>query len=389
MSKLPQFDYLIVGAGFSGLVFAERVVSEMGKTCLVVEKREHIGGNSWDEYDKHGVLIHRYGPHYFRTNSQRVIDYLSRFTEWHPVEYKVRSYTHGKYWKFPIHLDTFEQYLGRESSTEEFEQWLAESRLPIENPQNSEEVILSQVGEEFYEMFFKGYTYKQWKLHPKELDASVCGRIPIRTNRDGRYLNESFQALPKEGYGKMFNKLVSSCGSKLEIRLNTDYRDVLDEVQFKEMVYTGPIDAYFDYKFGELPYRSLRFEHEHFNATDLKGREAISGGVGLYQPEMQVNYPNDHDYTRIVELKHATGQACSGSTIVREYPEDYQRGMEPYYPIPNPQTKALYQKYKTLADAQKGVHFLGRLAIYKYLNMDQCILLALKEFDRCKSVQGD
>jgi len=378
----PKFDFLIVGAGFSGLVLAERIINETGKTCLVVEKRDHIGGNSIDEYDEHGVLIHKYGPHYFRTNSQEVIDYLSQFTEWHPVDYKVRSHTHGKYWKFPVHLDTFEQYLGRESTTEEFEQWLEDNKVPIENPQNSEEVIISQVGWELYELFFKGYTLKQWKRHPKDLDASVCGRIPIRTNRDGRYLREEFQALPKAGYNILFKNMIKACGDKLKIMLNTDYREVIETVEYEAMFYTGPIDSYFDYCYGDLPYRSLTFEHEHYDADQLKERESISGKTGFYQPEMQVNYPNDFDYTRIVEVKHATNQTCTNSTIVKEYPADYIRGEEAYYPVPNDESKELYKKYKALADAEEKVHFVGRLATYKYLNMDQCILLALRAFER-------
>lgn len=384
MSNQAEYDYLIVGAGFSGLVFAERVISEMGKTCLVVEKRDHIGGNSWDHYDEHGVLIHPYGPHYFRSNSPEVVRYLSRFTAWREVEYQVRSYTHGKYWKFPIHLDTYEQYIGRPSTTEEFEQWLEATRVPIEHPMNSEEVILAACGWPFYELFFKGYTIKQWQMHPRELDASVCARIPIRTNRDGRYLRESFQALPRDGYHKLFENLVAACGSKLTIQLNTDYREVVSAVRYGEMVYTGPIDAYFDYAHGPLPYRSLRFEHEHYDAAALRERVLISGKPGFYQPEMQVNFPNEHEYTRIVEIKHATGQACPGSTIVKEYPETYTAGMEPYYPVPNHASNSIYQQYRALAKAERGVRFLGRLATYKYLNMDQCVLLAMKASRQCR-----
>lgn len=387
-SSTPEFDYLIVGAGFSGLVFAERVISELGKTCLVVEKRDHIGGNSWDRYDEHGVLIHPYGPHYFRTNSPEVVEYLSRFTAWREVEYQVRSFTEGKYWKFPIHLDTFEQYIGGPSTTEDFEAWLEATRVPIEEPQNSEEVILASVGWPFYELFFKGYTMKQWQMHPRELDASVCARIPIRTNRDGRYLRESFQALPKDGYHRLFENLVASCGSKLTIRLNTDYRDVLPNASYGKLVYTGPIDAYFDFVHGPLPYRSLRFEHEHYDAEALIERESISGRPGFYQPEMQVNFPNDFEYTRIVEIKHATGQNCSGSTIVKEYPEAYTDGREPYYPVPNEASNAVYQQYRALAKAEASVLFLGRLATYKYLNMDQCILLAMKAARHCQDEAG-
>jgi len=213
-----KFDNLIVGAGFSGLTFAERMATQRGETSLLVEKRNHIGGNAYDKYDDHGVLIHTYGPHYFRTNSPKIKDYLSQFTEWHPVDYWILSCSEGRYWNFPINLNTFEQIVGRSSTTEEMEAWLEAKRVPIENPSNSEEVIISQVGWELYEKFFKGYTIKQWKRHPKELDASVCGRIPIRTNRDDRYLREEFQALPKAGYTRMFERMFAACGDKVKIR---------------------------------------------------------------------------------------------------------------------------------------------------------------------------
>ena len=408
MPTLPHVDCLIVGAGFAGLTIAERLTSQQGKTCLIVEKRNHLGGNAYDHEDAAGVRIHKYGPHYFRTNAPRIVDYLSQFTDWHPVDYKILSYSEGRYWNFPINLNTFEQFLGRPSTSEEMEAWLAEKRVPIENPANSEEVILSQVGWELYEKFFKGYTLKQWRRDPKDLDASVCGRIPIRTNRDDRYLREDFQALPKEGYTKMFEKMVESCGDKLEIRLNTDFRDVLPQVSFQHLVYTGPIDEYYDYCHGHLPYRSLRFEPESFTpeelATHHSSAATSSDNVkfpvppGHYQTAMQVNYPNDHEFTRIVEVKHATGQVCPNTTIVREYPEDFGPGKEPYYPIPAPDSAAIYQKYKALTESDPvpeairsqlpegatscTVSFIGRLATYRYYNMDQVVAMALKEAEK-------
>lgn len=377
-----KFDYLIVGAGFAGLTAAERLCRIHHKTCLVVEKRLHLGGNAYDRYDDSGVLIHNYGPHYFRTNSPRIKEYLSEFTEWHPVDYNILSHTEGRYWNFPINLNTFEQIIGRESTSEEMEAWLEEKRIPIENPANSEEVIISQVGWELYDKFFKGYTLKQWKRHPKDLDASVCGRIPIRTNRDDRYLREEFQALPKAGYTRMFEKMVDACGDGLKLMLNTDYREITESFDFGHMIYTGPIDEFFDNRFGQLPYRSLRFENESFGPEELKEREAISGKPGFWQPAMQVNYPNEEEYTRIVEVKHATGQLCANTTIVREYPEDFGPGKEAYYPIPAPDAAALYKRYKELADAETGVSFIGRLATYRYYNMDQVVGMALAEVDR-------
>jgi len=378
------FDYLIVGAGFAGLTAAERLCTQHGKTCLVVEKRTHLGGNAYDRYDDSGVLIHNYGPHYFRTNSDRIKDYLSQFTEWHPVDYKILSRTEGRYWNFPINLNTFEQLVGHEATSEEMEAWLEENRVPIENPANSEEVIISQVGWDLYEKFFKGYTLKQWKRHPKDLDASVCGRIPVRTNRDDRYLREEFQALPKAGYTRMFEKMVAACGDKLRIMLNTDYREILDAVECGHMIYTGPIDEFFDNRFGQLPYRSLRFENESFTPEQLKERETESGKPGHWQPAMQVNYPNEEDFTRIVEVKHATGQLCTNTTIVREYPDDFGPGKEPYYPIPAPDAAALYKKYKELADGEEKVSFIGRLATYRYYNMDQVVGMALAEVERLR-----
>ena len=367
-----MFDFLIVGAGFAGSVLAERITSQLGKTCLIVEKRNHIGGNAYDHYDGAGVLLHTYGPHYFRTNSQRIIDYLSQFTEWHQVEYKILSWTHGRHWQFPINLNTFEQLIGRPSTKEEMEAQLAEWRIKIDRPKNSEEVIVSQVGWKLYEMFFKNYTRKQWQRDAKELDPSVCGRIPIRTNRDDRYLSERFQALPKNGYTPMFQKMLSN--PKIEVRLNTDFREARAQVQFKHLIYTGPIDEYYDHCFGRLPYRSLRFEPETLAQE-------------FFQPTMQVNYPNDHDFTRIVEIKHATGQRLPSTTIVREYPQDFGPGREPYYPIPAPDARALYSKYAERAALEKDVTFVGRLATYRYYNMDQIVGMALAEFDRLRATQ--
>jgi UDP-galactopyranose mutase len=367
-----MFDFLIVGAGFAGSVLAERITSQLGKTCLIVEKRNHIGGNAYDHYDGAGVLLHTYGPHYFRTNSQRIIDYLSQFTEWRQVEYKILSWTHGRYWQFPINLNTFEQLIGRPSTTEEMEAQLAEWRIKIDRPKNSEEVIVSQVGWKLYEMFFKNYTRKQWQRDAKELDPSVCGRIPIRTNRDDRYLSERFQALPKNGYTPMFQKMLSN--PKIEVRLNTDFREARAQVQFKHLIYSGPIDEYYDHCFGRLPYRSLRFEPETLAQE-------------FFQPTMQVNYPNDHDFTRIVEIKHATGQRLPSTTIVREHPQDFGPGREPYYPIPAPDARALYSKYAERATLEKDVTFVGRLATYRYYNMDQIVGMALAEFDRLRATQ--
>ena len=386
-----KFDYLVIGAGFAGLVFAERVANVLGRTCLVVDRRNHIGGNSFDFYNDAGVLVHKYGPHYFRTNSARVRDYLSQFTDWLPAEYKVQSYADNKYWSFPINLRTFEQLQGRECSESEFAAYLAANRVPIDSPCNSEEAVVSQVGWRLYELFFKNYTLKQWGRHPRELDASVCARIPIRVNRDDRYLSEAFQALPKGGYSRMFERILAS-SSKIKVLLNTDYKELGDSVVCSKVVCTGPIDEYFDYRFGALPYRSLRFEEESFSGEQLSERCGISGKCGFWQPSLQVNYPNDFTYTRTVELKHITGQKCDCTTVVREYPSEFGAGCERYYPIPNLQTEKLLAEYRQFAESCRSrTIFLGRLAEYRYYNMDQVVARALDVFEseRSATVQCD
>jgi len=362
-------DVLIVGAGFAGAVLAERLASQCGKTSLVIDRRSHIAGNAYDRYDEAGVLIHQYGPHYFRSNSERIVEYLSQFTEWHPVEYQILCRVEGRDWQFPINLNTFEQLIGRPSTTEEMEATLAEWRIPIEKPANSEEVIISQVGWKLYEMFFKNYTRKQWKRDPKDLDASVCGRIPVRTNRDNRYLSEKFQALPKDGYTAMFKRILNH--PNIHLRLNTNFQEIPASLRYGHLIFTGMIDEYYDFRFGPLPYRSLRFEPETLQQE-------------FFQPAMQVNYPNEHDFTRIVEIKHATGQKLPVTTIVREYPEDFGPGKEPYYPIPAPDAKAIYEQYAALAAQEEKVSFVGRLATYRYYNMDQVVGMALSEFEKLR-----
>ncbi len=381
---MPHFDYLVVGAGFAGLVLAERLSTQTGATCLVVDRRAHIGGNAHDEYDAAGVLIHTYGPHYFRTNAPRIKDYLSQFTEWHLVDYRILSHTEGRDWQFPINLNTYEQLIGRPATQEEFAAYLERVRVPIAVPRNSEEVIVSQVGWDLYRKFFEGYTLKQWRRHPRELDPSVCGRIPIRTNRDDRYLQEDFQALPREGYHRMFARMVAA-SPRISVRLGTDYREARSQVTFGHLIYTGPIDEYYDNCFGPLPYRSLRFERESFTPAQLQKRATAAGRrPGFWQPALQINYPNDHDYTRIVEMKHASGQTCENTTVVREYPADHVPGGEAYYPIPAPDAQAHYRRYAERAATETNVSFVGRLATYRYYNMDQVVGMALAEFDRLK-----
>lgn len=381
MSPDASVDFLIVGAGFSGLIAAERL-SNAGFRCVVVDRRAHFAGNAHDRTDAAGVLVHDYGPHYFRTNSKRIVDYLSGFTAWKDADYRIKSYTDGRYWSFPVNLNTFEELIGRTSTTEEFEAWLAEHREAIREPENSEELIVSQVGWDLYRKFYEGYTRKQWNRHPRELDKSVCGRIPIRTNRDNRYLSEEYQALPAEGYTAMFGRMLDASPG-VELHLNVDFEEARRRWRHRHLIFTGPVDEYFGHRFGALPYRSLRFEHQSFTAAELKAREGISGKPGFWQPVVQVNYPDaETPFTRIVEIKHVTGQAVDATTIVREFPINWSPGGEPFYPVPAPDAKAIYARYAALAAAEERVSFIGRLATYRYYNMDQVTGMALAEAER-------
>lgn len=387
MASAQTTDFLIIGAGFSGLVMAERLAAA-GWKCVVVDRRSHLGGNAYDAIDKAGVLIHPYGPHYFRSNSMRIVDYLSAFTQWHQVSYTIKSHTRGRYWSFPINLNTFEEYLGRPSTTGEFEKWLEKNRIPIPEPKNSEEVMVSQIGREWYELFFEGYTLKQWKRHPRELDASVCGRIPVRTNRDDRYLSESFQALPKQGYTALFETMLNASPGA-ELHLGVEFKEARARWKHKHLVFTGAIDEFYDRRFGALPYRSLRFEPESFSAEKLLDRQSISGKPGFWQPALQVNYPDaEIPFTRIVEMKHATGQQIGASTILREFPKDWTPDDDPFYPIPAPEARAAYQRYSELAAAESATSFIGRLATYRYLNMDQVTGMAIAEAEKLISQYG-
>jgi UDP-galactopyranose mutase len=367
-------DVLIVGAGLAGMVMAERLAL-IGKRCIVIDKRAHIGGNAFDYIDQGGVLVHAYGPHLFHTNSKRVADYLSQFTTFIPTAYTASSFTHRRHWSFPVNLKTYEQLIGRPSTTEEMEDYLAKNRISIPNPKNSEEAILSQVGHELYEMFYKGYTKKQWGRDPKDLDASVCARIPIRTNRNDLYFNDTYQMMPVAGYTAMFENMLHS-SQNIEFIPNMSFYDFSWQCIYKHLVYTGPIDEFFLYEHGRLPYRTLRFEHETIGPEHLVR--------GFWQPTTSVAYPNDFDYTRIVEIKHATGQKCPNTTIVREYPKEFVPGDTPYYPIPNAEAKSIYKMYEARAEQLSNVTFVGRLATYKYLNMDQVVAMSLAEFERLR-----
>lgn len=357
-----MFDYLIVGAGFAGSVLAERLANGSGKKVLLCDKRPHIAGNAYDFYNEEGILVHKYGPHIFHTNSKEVFDYLGNFTQWREYQHHVLACVDGRLVPIPINLDTINELYGLNLTAFEVEEFLAKLAEPVEHIRTSEDVVISKIGRELYQKFFRGYTRKQWGLDPSELDASVTARVPTRTNRDRRYFTDTFQAMPKHGYTKMFEKMLDN--PNVKIMLNCDYREIIEEIEFREMIYTGPVDAFFDYAYGKLPYRSLEFKHETHDTEQ-------------FQIAPVINYPNEQAYTRITEFKYLTGQEHRKTSIVYEYPK--AEG-DPYYPIPRPENAEVYRKYEALADAEEGVYFVGRLATYKYYNMDQIVAQALTEY---------
>ena len=359
-----MFDYLIVGAGYAGSVLADRLARVANKKVLIIDKRNHIAGNAYDYYNEDGILIHKYGPHIFHTNSKEVFDYLSKFTEWHNYQHKVLASVDGQMVPMPINLNTINSLYGLNLSSADVEDFFASRAEDVKKITTSEDVVVSKVGRELYEKFFRGYTRKMWELDPSELDASVTARVPTRTNKDDRYFTDTYQAMPLHGYTKMFEKMLSH--PNIKIMLNTSYQEIMDEISYKKLIFTGPVDEYFNYCFGKLPYRSIDFKFETLNSED-------------FQPTGTVNYPNDYAFTRITEFKHLTGQKNSKTSIVYEFP---QAEGDPYYPIPKPENGLLYKKYQALADQLSNTYFVGRLATYKYYNMDQVVAQALSTFKK-------
>jgi UDP-galactopyranose mutase len=362
-----MFDYLIVGAGFAGSVLAERLARGSNKKVVLCDKRPHIGGNAYDHYNEAGILVHKYGPHIFHTNSREVFEYLSRFTEWRSYQHRVRACVDGQIVPIPINLDTINSLYGLNLTSFEVADFFKKVAESVEHVRTSEDVVVSQVGRELYEKFFRNYTRKQWGLDPSELDSSVTSRIPTRTNRDDRYFTDTYQAMPLHGFTRMFENMLDHPNIKL--LLNCDYREVEKELPFREMIYTGPVDAFFGYCYGNLPYRSLEFKHETHN-------------VATFQSAPVINYPNDQLYTRVTEFKYLTGQEHAKTSIVYEFP---QSEGDAYYPIPRKENSVLYAKYKTLADNTPGIYFVGRLATYKYYNMDQIVGQALTTYAKMMS----
>jgi UDP-galactopyranose mutase len=368
MEAHMTFDYLIVGTGFAGSVLAERLATQLNKSVLLVDKRNHIGGNAYDYYDNAGVLVHKYGPHIFHTNSLEVFEYLSQFTQWRAYQHKVLASVDGQLVPIPINLDTINKLYGTSLTSSQLKEFFASVAEPRESLQTSEDVIISKIGRELYEKFFRNYTRKQWGLDPSELDASVAARVPNRTSRDDRYFTDRFQTMPLHGYAYMFENMLKH--PNIKVLLNTEYREVEQWLPYRELIYTGPIDEFFDYCYGKLPYRSLDFLFQSLHTP-------------IFQPTAVVNYPNEYEYTRITEFKYLTGQEHPMTSVVYEYP---RAEGDPYYPVPRPENAELYKQYKMLAEATPHVHFVGRLGTYKYYNMDQVVAQALTLFKRIAAI---
>ena len=358
-----HYKYVVVGAGLAGLTVAERIASQLNEQVLVIEKRNHIAGNAYDSYNEDGILIHNYGPHIFHTNNKVVYDYLSQFTKWHDFWHRVLTYVDGNLIPMPITVETINKLYNLNLSCEEVEEFLKKKAVPIDEIQTSRDVALSKVGEEIYQKFFENYTIKQWGIDPANIDTSVISRIPIRFNRDTRYFADRYQGMPKHGYTKMCEKMIAN--KNIKLMLNTDYKEIINEITYDKLIYTGPTDYFYDYKHGELQYRSINFVFETLDCEK-------------FQEAPVVNYPNDYDYTRITEFKQLTGQEHKKTTIMKEFPTSEG---EPYYPYPTKECKAQFAKYQEEMEKETNVYFLGRLAQYRYYNMDAVVQEALKLFE--------
>ncbi len=361
-----HYDVLVVGAGFAGSVMAERLAAGSGRSVLVIDKRDHIAGNAFDHKDEGGILVHKYGPHIFHTNSRDILDYLSRFTSWRQYEHRVLAEVEDQLVPMPINRTTLNALYGLDLKDEaEAEAYLKSVAVDIPEIKSSRDTVVAQVGVDLYEKFFEGYTRKQWGIDPSELDKSVAARVPARTNTDDRYFTDTYQCMPANGYTAMFAAMLDE--PRITVMTGISYDELPDDITWDHLVWSGPIDEYFGHRLGKLPYRSLRFEHENLNVEQA-------------QPVAVVNYPDyDVPYTRITEYKHLTGQVAPNTSITREYPADEG---DPYYPIPNDEAQAMYKRYDALARAQRDVTFVGRLATYRYYNMDQIVGQALATWRR-------
>lgn len=382
-----MFDYIIVGAGLSGAVMAERIASQMNRKVLIIEKRPHIAGNIYDRHNEHGIFIHQYGPHIFHTKLKNVWEYLSRFTDWHLYHHHVLGSIDGKKVPIPFNINSLYE-LFPDSVAKPLEEKLISHfgfnvKVPILKLREADDEELKWLADFIYEKIFLHYTTKQWGLKPEEIDPYVTGRVPVYISRDNRYFQDAYQGVPKVGYTAMVDKMLDH--PNIKIMLNADYKEIVSinpEGQLitafgqpfnGKLVFTGKIDELFDYKHGELPYRSLNFDFETLDQPS-------------YQPVGTVNYPNEYDFTRITEFKHLTGQKHEYTSIVKEYPQPYDKNRKgqdiPYYPVPRQENQDLYERYRDEAKSLKQIVLLGRLADYKYYDMDACVAKALKVFEQ-------
>lgn len=364
------YDYFIVGAGFAGAVLAERLAAGLNKKILLIDKRPHIGGNAYDCFDESGILIHKYGPHIFHTNSERIVEYLSRFTKWRNYEHRVLAHVNEKLLPIPINLTTLNKLYGLDMTSDEAEAFLAAKATPVDKVKSAADVVISKIGKDLYEKFFRGYTRKQWGIEPSELDKTVTARVPTRTTEDDRYFNDSFQCMPLNGYTKLFENMLNH--PNITLSLNTTFEAIKEDVSYAHLIYTGPIDEYFNCCYGKLPYRSLKFIHKTVDTA-------------IYQPVAVVNYPSEFvKYTRITEYKHLTGQSHPKTSLTWEYPSDTG---DPFYPVPKTENHELYKKYETLANSNPNIIFIGRLGSYRYYNMDQVVGQSLATYNRIAAAE--